>query len=205
MDLIFVGVSAAAIVAESYPAEALQVERATTGSSFGFPVGVRFSKENSETVQPFDMEELYDLIAQEHLLLDKIRKVESTKIARTNHKLEQLRLQRRRAELKNTLDAEMEEYLSTQKLELQREYEKWYEELRELESQQLNAELILRSAEGTEFAFPLAEIIYAYQPNQISIGKKFVLFFNPDQGFSSPKNRVKRIPQVGYSRQYSVP
>ncbi len=155
----------------SYPRDATVLERREWGDFIGFPVrlledGVTVA--SGEALWP----EFQARVARSNDLFDEIRQIERVDIGRINFAIERVRLDRRRAVLRETLTPALEAELAERRAALDADYAVLEARLNELYEEAARDSIIMRVADGQEVTIRLADIVKAWQPNNMSVLQK---------------------------------
>jgi len=154
-----------------YPEEMAVLERREWGDFFGKPLRLL---EHGSTVAVGDAlwPEFQQRLRRSNDLFDEIRSIERGAIGNVNFRIERVRLDRRRAELRDTLTPELEAELQQRRQDLQAEYAVLEERLNQLYSDAARDSIVMRAADGSEVTIRLADIVKAWQPNAMSVPAK---------------------------------
>jgi phosphate transport system permease protein len=180
------------VTASATPAEAMLLERLEWGPFFGFPLalvskGVVVANEPAAIVAA-----LGPLHEEKRALRDRIRAIERGPIGDVNRSIEQLRLAQRRLELEGVTGAErsrQEEALAARKTTLEASYARHLDELAALRTQLADGELRLATADGTQHAVPVGQIVRSVQPNALTRGAELALYADRIREFVSGEPR----------------
>lgn len=156
-----------------FPADAVVVERREWGNFYGRLLAV---KENGQTVAQGAeaMAVLRERLARADTFLVQVRDIEKGDMASLNYRLEQLRLQQRRLELKGAVPAEVQADLDAERDEIHRQFEALQTQLTELNGQANRDTALLATVDGVEKELPLAMIVKVTRPNALGFGEKVV-------------------------------
>ena len=171
-------VDEARITGRATPADAVLLERLEWGPFFGFPAElvVHGSVVASE---PDAILSAFAPLQQEKLAVRaRIREIERGPIGDLNHAIERVRLDLRRLELAPSSTPERAaevEALGARKTELEARYAEHLGELAALRTLLADGELRLTTADGTQHAVPIGEIVRAVQPNALDLGGRIAL------------------------------
>ena len=155
----------------TFPEQIAVLERREWGDFKGFPLRLL---EHGQVIGERDTlwPELQSRIERSNRLFDEIRVIERVEIGRINFRLERVRLDQRRAELRGTLTPELERDLAQRREALNAEYAGLQARLNELLADVKRDALVLVVADGTEVTVGLDKIVNAWQPNDMSIPAK---------------------------------
>jgi phosphate transport system permease protein len=156
---------------ESYPREITVLERREWGNFFGVPLSLL---ESGQVVAEGDRlwPELQARLERSNQLFDEMREIERGAIGSVNYRLERVRLDERRAQLRGTLTAELEAGFADRRELLNAEYAVLQQRLNELSEAVRRDALVMRVANGKEVTLGLNTIIKAWQPNDMSVVAK---------------------------------
>jgi phosphate transport system permease protein len=154
-----------------YPEDITVLERREWGDFLGVPVRLR---EAGATVAVGDAlwPEFQQRLRRSTDLFDEIRGIERGAIGNVNFRIERVRLDRRRAELRGTLTAEREAELQQRRQALDAEYAVLEQRLNQLYADAARDSIVMRAADGSEVTVRLADIVKAWQPNNMSVLSK---------------------------------
>jgi phosphate transport system permease protein len=158
-----------------YPQELAVLERREWGDFFGIPLQLL---ESGNPVASGDAlwPEFQQRLGRSSELFDEIRAIERGAIGRVNFGIERVRLDRRRAELRNALSPELEAELERRLEALQADYKILETRLNELYQDAARDSIVLRVADGSEVTIRLADIVKSWQPNNMSVGAKIAFY-----------------------------
>lgn len=161
-----------------FPPEVAVLERREWGDFYGKPVRLLESGNtiaSGEQVWP----EFQQRLRRSNELFDEIRTIERGAIGRVNFNIERVRLDRRRAELRNSLTPDFEAQLASRLESLQAEYKVLETRLNEFYAEAARDSIVMRVADGREVTIRLADIVKAWQPNNMSVTEK-IWFYAKD-------------------------
>ncbi|WP_305043225.1 phosphate ABC transporter permease PstA [Geoalkalibacter sp.] len=189
-------VSDFAINSTSYPQWALLFERQEWGRFYGMPEAFLIDGERVATTPA----EVWGKLNEHHRDVrrrwQERRALETHEIGKINYALEQARLQVRGAELaveaaegrdgkgspaqqKALLHlGAAQAGLAQLSVEADAEYGRLRGEINRINQENARFEILVTTADGRERALPLAQIVRAYTPNQLSLGEKFGIYFD---------------------------
>ncbi len=180
------------VIGSSTPADAMLLERLEWGPFFGFPLAL-VAKGAVVANEPAAIVAALGPLHEEKLALRaRIRSIERGPIGDLNRAIEQLRLAQRRLELAGITGSErtrQEATLAARKTTLEASYAEHLDELAALRAQLADSELRLATADGTEHAVPIGQIVRSVQPNALSVGGKLALYANRVWEFVSGEPR----------------
>lgn len=154
-----------------YPEEITVLERREWGDFYGKPLQLL---ERGEVVAEGDSlwTEFQLRLKRSNALFDQIRSIERGAIGDINFAMERVRLDRRRAELKGTLSAEYEQQLEARSKTLDARYAELKHRLDSLYAEARRDAIVLQVASGEEVTVRMADIVNAWQPNNMSLPDK---------------------------------
>jgi len=154
-----------------YPEDMAVLERREWGDFFGNPLRLL---EQGSTVAVGDAlwPEFQQRLRRSNDLFDEIRSIERGAIGNVNFRIERVRLDRRRAEMRGTLTAEFEAELQQRRQALDAEYAVLEQRLNQLYADAARDSIVMRAADGSEVTIRLADIVKAWQPNNMSVPAK---------------------------------
>ena len=170
----------AAIARRSEPADAVLVERLEWGNFYGTPVALRAA--GFETRDPAAIWAEYALRHPLKVALrERIRAIERGAIGDVNYELEQVRLAERHLERTGGSLSESERSaraaeLAARRSALEASYQTHLAELATLREQLADGALVVATADGTERAIPLGQIVRAVRPNTLGLGGEVGLY-----------------------------
>jgi phosphate transport system permease protein len=165
-----------------YPRDTAILERREWGDFFGTPVRL-LEQGNTVAVGDALWPEFQQRLKRSNSLFDEIRGIERRAIGNVNFRIERVRLDGRRAELRGTLTPEVEVQLAQRRQDLQAEYAVLEKRLNELYAEAARDSIVMRVADGREVTVRLADIVKAWQPNNMSIPAKIGFYVKDFFGF----------------------
>ena len=171
------------------PSNATVVEREEWGNFYGF---INSIKENGKVIQPKIslLNELNDRLSRRHLLVEEIRAIENSAMRKLNAKVEQLRLESRRLELKGgTKNAQNQLSIEAQQIEIKKKYELLNDKLRTLYKKIERDQVELLTGNGDSVLIDMKDIVRVYQPNNMGLGGKLSHYFEKVFEFVSEEPR----------------
>ena len=173
---------------QSYPDEAVTLERREWGNFYGFVAAI---KENGVQVAEGAnaWKELHSRLARTHELHEEIRDIEKGEIGEINYKIERLRLQERKLQLDEVTDRESYEALEDQRQSLQVKYEELQKKLEALYAEIKRDELLVTTVDGQSASIPFENIVRAYRANAMGTFQKTGLYFERLWEFVSDEPR----------------
>jgi phosphate transport system permease protein len=151
-----------------YPEDIAVLERREWGDFLGVPVRLL---EEGTTVAVGDelWPEFQQRLQRSNDLFAEIRSIERGAIGNVNFRIERVRLDERRADLRGTRSPELEAQFQQRRADLQAEYRVLEDRLNRLYAEAARDSLVLRVADGQEVTVRLADIVKAWQPNNMSV------------------------------------
>ncbi|MBK1646765.1 phosphate ABC transporter, permease protein PstA [Thiocapsa imhoffii] len=165
-----------------YPRDITVLERREWGDFLGTPVRLIEDGQvvaEGEALWP----EFQKRLARSNRLFDEIRQIEREEIGNINFRLERVRLDQRRAELRGTLTPELEQEFVSRRAALNEEYAVLQERLRNLSAENRRDAIVMRAPNGEEPTIRLEQIVKAWQPNNMSIPAKVAFYIDDFIGF----------------------
>jgi phosphate transport system permease protein len=164
------------ILDRSKPPAVAVIERREWGDQVGFLSTVA---ENGTAVatgaEAWD--EFQQRIARVEDLRERIRELERGTVGSINYDLEQLRLERRRLQLDDALTAERAADLERRRAALDARYAELQQELAELYTAINRDSYTVEIQDGSTVELPLATVVRAYRPNEMSVLDKLGFYF----------------------------
>jgi phosphate transport system permease protein len=155
----------------TYPKDIITVERREWGNFYGHLKAV---KESGNVVASGDaaLPALMERFARADELFRRIYAIEKDDIGRINFKLEQLRLERKRAELQGKLDAALEASLASRRSSYDAEFSALQEELQKLRDEINRDTLVAETQDGQQVEVRLALTADIYRANDMNLLQK---------------------------------
>ena len=163
------------IVARSFPAEALLFERWEWGPLFGFLKTV--TQDGKVIAEEFAQawEKFQEIHPRTQETLVRIHRIERKEIGDINYSLEQARLRMKRLQTQER-DPAQSAALERDIAALQRRYEEKTKELKTLYDENARYRFVVQAAGGKEKEMPVAAVVRAFLPNQLSWWGRFKLY-----------------------------
>lgn len=164
-----------------YPRNAVMLERREWGNFYGYPLEL---KEEGRTIVQGEAlwPELQVRVARANAIHEQIRKIERQDIGKVNFRMERLRLDERRMALDpNMPAAEMAQrkaQMAAERAELDAEYAHFAQELEQLYRDVKRDTLVAEIMDGRKVNVPVANIVRASQPNNMSLFAKIGYYFD---------------------------
>lgn len=167
------------ILERSHPPEAVFFERWEWGPLFGYLKTLRDGDTVIAEGTQASWRKFQEIHPETQERLERIEYIEKKEIGRINYNLEQLRLEAKRLSLYETdasrIAAETAA-LEQQVKQWQRQYEAKTKELQALRQENSRYYIIVQAAGGREKAMPVAGIVRAFLPNQMSWDDRLLLY-----------------------------
>ena len=186
--LDFTWIVQANIKQEARPGDLMALERREWGNFYGYLVAV---KQDGKIVAEKDKarQELYARLDKLEELYSKIKDIEKQDIGSVNYGMERLRLQQRKLEIEGRATAERLRDLGTLRAELESRYEVIQEKLTGLNQEIGRDTLLAIVADGRQVEIPLAKVVRAYFPNNMSVFDKTGFYISKVWEFVSDEPR----------------
>ena len=174
----------------STPEDIVVLERIEWGNAYGLPVRLELGGDDA---RPVARAELADVLAQRieraNEVRDQISALESGSLNRINYDLERLRLEQRGITLRGvTESARLDEIAATER-ELRDRYDLEEAQLRALYAR-LDVDVVtIQAASGVELEVRLADVLHAWQPNNMGVSAKTLHYLNAIWRFLSEDPR----------------
>ena len=164
----------------STPERVAVFERKQGGVFYGAISSLVLGEDTDPSIALFDDQSLW---TQFQSRLDEVRKldkliqsIQSVQLARATSDLERLGLRERAAMLEGELSPILTQQFSAQRLEIQVELASLQHQLNQLYAQIERDSVLVRASNDVEVLIPLAEIVRAYQPNNLSLTGKLSVY-----------------------------
>jgi len=166
---------------QSRPLSMVVFERSEWGMFFGRVIGLKVDGElqNSRDVWS-DFQKMLD---ETNAVRDQVKELEQGAIGRINYRLEHLRLEERKLQLKNVTEAAPFDAVETERLELDDEYRELEQSLIALYETMRRDSVIVQTSDGTEHELEFAAILDAWQPNSMNLPEQLGHYFKKAWGF----------------------
>lgn len=165
------------------PVEAFVLERTQWGNAYGYLEVIKDSSDPLAVSDEVMRSELDARLQRVLELRERIEHIEKTEIGAINFRLEKLRLKKRGLELKGVAASKYFDEIAAEKDKYNAEYEKLKEELDILYKEISRDSVVLKIMTGKEVEIRLADVVKAYQPNSMSLGKKIIFYIKSFWGF----------------------
>ena len=175
------------------PRDVVVLERTENGDFFGYLSAV---KRGSEVVATGEeaWDALQRAIPEAGRLRRATRKLEKHDVGDVNHDIARARLAIKRAERELPPGPERERRVAEQNAVLERrakDYERVAAQIAHLRTQARATTAVVRAAGGQEKELPVADVIHAHRPNQMSWGEKVALYARRLLGFVTDEGGAK--------------
>jgi len=162
--------------AKSFPQNMMVLERREWGNLYGY---LKAIKENGKLVAEGEQSwvELQQRLDRALEIFEQIRDIEKGAIGDVNYAIEDLRLEKRRLELDGEDSPENLKVIVAERQQLQTEYQVLQKQLNELYQSINRDSLTAEVMDGRTVDIPLAKIVRAYMPNDLSVFGKIGLYF----------------------------
>jgi phosphate transport system permease protein len=166
----------------TYPKEIAVLERREWGNFYGIPLRLL---EAGQVVGERDAlwPSFQQRVERANRLFREIRKIERQDIGSVNFRLERVRLDQRRAELRGVLTPEAERDFAQRREALDQEYAVLQERLNELLGEMRRDTIVMQVADGREVTIGLDQVVNAWQPNNMSIPAKVGFYIRAFKDF----------------------
>lgn len=158
----------AGIKNETFPEDAMVVERREWGNLYGFLVSMELDEKQFTAGEDL-WQRFQQTIANNNEIFDEIRHIEKDLIGGINYKMERLRLKQRGLELRDEATPENIQALDDQRNVLQQEYNSYTGELERLYGILNGSSFITRTAAGKDVKVDFAKVVRVYRPNAMNV------------------------------------
>ena len=167
------------IIAQSHPADAVYFERWEWGPLFGTLKQITQDGQVVAAGPQQSRQKFQEVHTRTQEMLDRTHTIERTEIGDINYNLEKLRLA-----IKGIRETEQNQGHSAGKVtELEREMAEWQQryqekstELQKLAAENARYRIVVQAAGGREKDMPIASVVRAFFPNQMSWSQRFNLY-----------------------------
>ncbi len=163
------------IMSKSTPENILVVERTEWGNLYGY---LKTVKQHGKVIAEGNsaIDTLDTLLEEVVAIRDNIATISKSEIGAINYSMEQLRLKQRRLEIDGEFDASHKEEITSQRDDLQKEYNK-LQALLLADNNKLSVNsIMIEITDGQIIEIPLSKIIRVTQPNAMSVFSKFAYY-----------------------------
>ena len=176
------------IVEESHPQDMIVLERREWGNFYGYLESVKVDgKVVASGVDAWPM--FLERLDKTGDLFDQIRDVHASDIGSINYDIEELRLAKRRLELKGVTDAAAYDEITQQRTQLDKDYQLLQKDLEVLYREIDKDSVMLRVADGQELELKLSKVVRGFKPNAMGIPTKTLHYFSKLWEFVSDEPR----------------
>jgi phosphate transport system permease protein len=158
------------------PPDMVILERQEWGAFIGRVEAVVKDGERLETDDPWPVFE--QMLVETGNLREQISDLEKGDIGSVNYRMERLRLDERKLQLKNVTDPAAFAEIEQKKKDLDEEYRVLEEDLIKLNTEIRKDAVIMRTSDGVERELSLASIIDAWRPNEMNLAQKLGHYFH---------------------------
>lgn len=167
------------VLKREYPKNALALERREWGNFYGLPVRLL---EGDQLIAEGDavLEHLPARIKRVNDLYKKIRGIERGAIGDINYRLERIRLDERRLELREAPAYQLEQFRQQAEIEresLEHDFLELRGELDQLYAAARRDTLVMKTADGQEVTLNVGVIVNAWAPNRMNVFQKLGHYF----------------------------
>ncbi|MGI9227516.1 MAG: phosphate ABC transporter permease PstA [Gammaproteobacteria bacterium] len=165
------------------PKDVWVLERTQWGNFYGFLKEVK-EEQGTVTLRDHSLEHEMELrLGRVFELREQIEHIEKSEIGSINFKLEKLRLRKRGLELDGVTEPQRFDEIEAKKGEFIADYEALKKELDQLYVEISRDSAVLEVMTGEEVEVKLANIVKAYQPNEMHLGEKIIFYIKTFWGF----------------------
>jgi len=158
------------ILEQSQPVSMAVLEREEWGVFFGRVVGLKVNGELQDSRDVWA--DFLAMLAESNKVRDQIRELERGEIGRVNYRMERLRLDTRKLQLKQVDDPAAYEAIEAERQKLDEEYRLLEKTLLELYEVIQKESVIVETGKGAQVELPLKSIIDAWKPNSMSLAQQ---------------------------------
>ncbi len=170
----YVWADEAKIVQENFPPQTMGLERMENGPAFVTPIAFVDSKGQRVLFKKESFEGLTSEVEYAAEIREELNAIQRQKIGAVNAKMEASRIDLRRAEDRSEPTAA----IKTQIAALELEFNQLRELAEKVKAQNALAKIEVRDARGREVVLPMATIVRAWLPNDMSVWDRVSLFFS---------------------------
>ena len=176
------------IIEESLPEDMIVLERREWGNFYGYLESVKVDgKVVASGADAWTM--FLERLEKTGDLFDQIRDVHTSDIGSINYDIEELRLAKRRLELKGVTDAAAYDEITQQRTKLDKDYQLLQKDLEVLYREIDKDSVMLRVADGHELELKLSKVVRGFKPNAMGIPTKTLHYFSKLWEFVSDEPR----------------
>jgi phosphate transport system permease protein len=155
-----------------YPPGIVVIEQREWGNSYGYLQAIAQAGQVITQDATAVVDELHQRLQRALEIREQIRQIEKHEISKINYSLEKLRLDQRRLELDDALDATKQAEIAQQKADLEAEYQQLGQQLAHWQQEINRDSLTIEIMDGRLVEIPLANVVRFYYPNQMSLLEK---------------------------------
>ncbi len=172
------------ISSQTFPKQAMRIERIEFGPAIGMPVAIDYNGTNSLSVSSEDFyKKLNSLINENNKRIKLLKEIEQKEIGAINEKLETIRLKTKvlTSKLQKLSEAQASKKEAYQKklshleettTSLQSEYDKLAKKAKELRDVSGENSLVINYGKAETLNIPINKILSVYSPNQLNVIEK---------------------------------
>ncbi len=163
----------------SVPDDAIVLERLEWGNFYGYLRAVERGGRRVEGDAEAAWGAFQKLLGEKRDAIERIEAFEHGQLDDVNHALEELRMERRRIEISDALDAEKErrvEELERRLAARQGQYAQLEAQLTALRERLVDGTIEVEAGDGTPRTIVVADVVRAIRPNRLGAGGKLVLY-----------------------------
>ncbi|MEH6471384.1 MAG: phosphate ABC transporter permease PstA [Halopseudomonas sp.] len=172
-------------------------ERREWGNFYGYLRQLKQAGESVGSFEPGQPDQQYDQLWSElqqrieraEAIQQQINAIEKHQIGTINSRFERLRLQQRRLELEQSLNAAAQADISAERASLDLQYQQLQQQLVELYGQIERDSLVAEVAGGQRVEISLSKVVQAYRPNAMNVLQKTGFYFGQLWSFMSEEPR----------------
>jgi phosphate transport system permease protein len=167
------------IVARSYPEEALYFERWEWGPLMGSIIKILQDGQVVAEGPVHGWQKFQELQPRTQETIERIRAIEREEIGEINYHLESLRLAIRKVRLSEKDQTQVAQHIIPLEKEIAawlQHYEEKSQELQSLYKENTRYRMVVQAAGGREKDMPIAGVVRAFPPNQLSWGQRLALY-----------------------------
>lgn len=158
-----------------YPADLMMIERTTGGNLYGRLQSVTLNGQViTGNAAQASLQQAIDRVDE---LRTQAHDLEKGDIASVNYKMEQLRLDERKLQLKNKLDATAQAEIAERRSELENQFNAQNTKLQAINDSMDRDKAVFMIADGSTHDVSVHDMMYATAPNAMGIGAKVSQFF----------------------------
>lgn len=174
---------------QTTPDDLLVVVRREWGNFYGYLRTVKYADQVIEGDKDKLWQSFQERMTYAQELHEQIAAIQKADIGEINYQIEKLRLKQRRYELDNAWTPERQAELAAERDELNKDYEKLYAQLNDLNQKIKLDSFTVEIQDGQMRTMPFAQVVKAYKPNQMSVMAKLGLYVGNIWEFVSDEPR----------------